>query len=219
MDERSPSGRARNRSAACQWPSPRSSSCRGSRARNHVSGCRRFDRAPGSSRTRHKRAICHRGVLHLDMEGGFAFAAAQRQRPRLLLERGRLIPTRRLHVCPSYASLDRCPTIGASTTAAVASGGGASRAHNMTASSVCWLPLRVHARKPRHACTGGPVRSEGPSMCTVTEVTLHDHAQHCPCMLDRSAVKVAALSALVPTVEAEEKAIATAITLQLSLSP
>jgi hypothetical protein len=82
------------------------------------------------------------------------------------------------------------------------------------------LVAAPRARQEAKACvSGGPVRSEGPSMCTVTEVTLHDHAQHCPCMLDRSAVKVAALSALVPTVEAKEKAIATAITLQLSLSP
>jgi hypothetical protein len=58
----------------------------------------------------------------------------------------------------------------------------------MTASSVCQLPLPVQAGRPSHAGTGGPVRSEGPWVCTVTEVTPNDHAQH-TLMHDRCGVK------------------------------
>jgi hypothetical protein len=39
--------------------------------------------------------------------GRLCFCCGARQRPRLLLERGRLTRTRRLCICPSYASLDR----------------------------------------------------------------------------------------------------------------
>jgi hypothetical protein len=188
-----PSVRARDTSAARQWLSPRSSSCRPREsARNHVSGCRRCDKAPRvvanpCLANRHKRTICHGRRCIWRSREALLLAAAQRQSTepsRLLWERGRLTP--KSNVCPIYASLDTQL---------------ARRRHLGVARVVCKTRApdndgieRLPAAAPRASREAkpcrhwGPARGEGPWVSTVTEVTPNDHAQH-TLMHDRCGVK------------------------------